>query len=162
MAGALRRVGAELDAQSLAARHSKAVAARRVSVRPAPDGMAWLSILGPLPEIVGAHTSLLAEEKRRHVIDEGLDGPAWEAAAAAARADTRSKGAWMSDRALELLSGRAEGQPQPVAVDLVMTDRALLPAVFGGQAPADDVATIPGWGVLPGQDARDRVRRNVA
>ncbi|KGN34971.1 hypothetical protein N802_02800, partial [Knoellia sinensis KCTC 19936] len=70
---------------------------------------------------------------------------------------TRGKGAWLTDRALELLSGRAQGQPQPVAVNLVMTDTTLLPAAFGGQAPVDDCATIPGWGVIPGAAARSWV-----
>jgi hypothetical protein len=119
--------------------------------------MAWLSILGPVKDVVGAHAALSAQEKRRHVLDPDLPAAQWEAAAAAARADTRGKGAWLADRALELLSGRAKDQPQPVEVSLVMTDRVLLPAAFGGQAPADDVAVIPGWGVIPGADARAHI-----
>ncbi|WP_235498853.1 HNH endonuclease signature motif containing protein, partial [Knoellia sp. Soil729] len=121
------------------------------------DGMAWLSILGPVKDVIGAHVALTAEEKRRHVLDPDLPAQEWEAAAAAARADTRSRGAWLADRALELLSGRAKDQPQPVEVNLVMTDRVLLPAAFGGKAPADDVAVIPGWGVIPGADARAHI-----
>ena len=35
-----------------------------------------------------------------------------------------------------------------------MTDRTLLPAAFGGTPPADDCATIPGWGPIPGAEAR--------
>ncbi|MFC7486586.1 DUF222 domain-containing protein [Knoellia sp. CPCC 206453] len=157
LAGAARRVGAELDAESLAERNRRAVASRRMSVRPAPDGMAWLSILGPMKDIIGAHVALLAEEGRRHVIDPDLPADQWDAAVAAAKADTRGKGAWLADRALELLSGRAKGQPQPVEVNLVMTDTVLLPAAFGGQAPADDVAVIPGWGVMPGAEARAHI-----
>ncbi|KRE43774.1 hypothetical protein ASG74_02740 [Knoellia sp. Soil729] len=157
LAGAARRAGAALDAESLAERNRRAVASRRISVRPAADGMAWLSILGPVKDIIGAHVALTAEEKRRHVLDPDLPADQWEAAAAAARADTRSKGAWLADRALELLSGRAKDQPQPVDVNLVMTDRVLLPAAFGGKAPTDDVAVIPGWGVIPGADARAHI-----
>ena len=157
LAGAARRAGAELDAESLAERNRRAVASRRMSVRPAADGMAWLSILGPMKDIIGAHVALLAEEGRRHVINPDLPADQWEAAAAAAKADTRGKGAWLSDRALELLSGRAKGQPQPVEVNLVMTDKVLLPAAFGGQAPVDDVAVIPGWGVIPGEEARAHI-----
>ncbi|MFC7487374.1 HNH endonuclease signature motif containing protein [Knoellia sp. CPCC 206453] len=70
---------------------------------------------------------------------------------------TRGKGAWLADRALELLSGRAKNQPQPVEVNLVMTDKVLLPAAFGGKAPADDVAVIPGWGAIPGAEARAHI-----
>ena len=157
LAAAARRAGAALDAESLAQRHRRAVASRRMSVRPAPDGMAWLSILGPMKDVIGAHVALLAEEGRRNVIDPDLPADLWEAAAAAARADTRGKGAWLADRALELLSGRAKGQPQPVEVSLVMTDRVLLPAAFGGAAPGDDCATIPGWGPVPGSEARAAV-----
>ncbi|MEO6019292.1 MAG: DUF222 domain-containing protein [Knoellia sp.] len=154
LAGAARRAGARLDAEALAKRNSRAVAARRMSVRAAPDGMAWLSILGPMKDVIGAHLALVAEEKRRHILDPDLPAAQWEAAAAAARADDRGKGAWLTDRALELLSGRAKDQPQQVEVSLVMTDQALLPAAFGGKPPADDVAVIPGWGPIPGAEAR--------
>jgi len=157
LAAAARRAGAALDAESLAERNRRAVASRRVSVRPAADGMAWLSILGPMADVIGAHVALASEEGRRHVIDPDLPADEWEAAAAAAREDTRGKGAWLADRALELLSGRAQGQPQPVEVHLVMTDRTLLPAAFGGDAPADDVAVVPGWGPVPGCEARASV-----
>ena len=91
LAGAARRVGAELDAESLAERNRRAVGSRRMSVRPAPDGMAWLSILGPMKDIIGAHVALLAEEGRRHVIDPDLPADQWEAAAAAAKADTGAR-----------------------------------------------------------------------
>ncbi|MEO6019618.1 MAG: HNH endonuclease signature motif containing protein, partial [Knoellia sp.] len=154
LAGAARRAGARLDAEALAKRNSRAVAARRMSVRAAPDGMAWLSILGPMKDVIGAHLALVAEEKRRRILDPDLPAEQWEAAAAAARADDRGKGAWLTDRALELLSGRAKDQPQPVEVSLVMTDKVLLPAAFGGKPPADDVAVIPGWGPIPGAEAR--------
>ncbi|WP_353950571.1 DUF222 domain-containing protein [Knoellia sp. S7-12] len=157
LAGAARRAGAALDAESLAERNRRAVASRHLSVRPAADGMAWLSVLGPMKDIIGAHVALLGEEGRRNVIDPDLPADEWEAAAAAARADTRGKGAWLADRALELLSGRAKGQPQQVEVSLVMTDTVLLPAAFGGKAPADDVATIPGWGPIPGAEARAHI-----
>ncbi len=41
LAAAARRAGAALDAESLAERNRRAAASRRVSVRPAADGMAW-------------------------------------------------------------------------------------------------------------------------
>ncbi|MFW5470589.1 DUF222 domain-containing protein [Knoellia sp. CPCC 206435] len=157
LAAAARRAGAALDAESLSERNRRAVASRRVSVRPAADGMAWLSILGPMKDVIGAHLALTAEEGRRNVLDPDLPSGQWEVAAATARADVRGKGAWLADRALELLSGRAKGQPQPVEVGLVMTDRTLLPAAFGGQAPTDDVANIPGWAPMSGREARAAV-----
>lgn len=153
---AARRVSAELDAESVVERHRRAVASRRVSTRPAPDGMAWLTILGPLVDIVGAQAALEAAEKRRWVAtgDPDVD--------AARAADTRGKGAWMADTALQLLSGRAETQPQPAEVALVMTPGALLPRlgmVDGSPLGADAPAEIPGWGSLPAQAAREHLER---
>ncbi|KGN35264.1 DUF222 domain-containing protein, partial [Knoellia subterranea] len=72
LAAAAKRAGAALDSESLAARARRAVASRRVTVRPAPDGMAWLSILGPMKDVIGAHVALMAEEARRNVIDPDL------------------------------------------------------------------------------------------
>ncbi|MGB7817562.1 MAG: HNH endonuclease, partial [Ornithinibacter sp.] len=60
VAGAARRVAAELDAASVVARMESAVGSRRVTVRPAPDGMAYLTVLGPLRDVVGAHAALRA------------------------------------------------------------------------------------------------------
>ncbi len=55
---AARRVAAELDAASVVKRMAAAARSRRVSVRPAPDGMAYLTILAPLVETVGAFATL--------------------------------------------------------------------------------------------------------
>ena len=87
-----------------------AVRSRRVTVRPAPDGMAYLSVLGPVPDVVGAHAALLA--RSRAVVggqceEEGPQG--------------RGVGAVAADTALRLLSGRAVGEVTPVEVHLVMT-----------------------------------------
>jgi hypothetical protein len=46
---AARRVAAELDAAAVVRRMEHAVRSRRVSVRPAPDGMAYLTVLAPMP-----------------------------------------------------------------------------------------------------------------
>lgn len=46
LASAARRAGAALDAESLAERNRRAVASRRMSVRPAPDGMALVAGMG--------------------------------------------------------------------------------------------------------------------
>ena len=143
---AAARVAAELDAASVVARMQAAVASRRVTVRPAPDGMAYLSVLGPLTEVVGAHAALLA--RSRAVVagqcpDEAPDG--------------RGAGAVAADAALRLLSGRAVGQVQPVEVHLVITDRALL----GLGDPTRSVfepARVPGHGSVPAPVARARLR----
>lgn len=155
---AARRVSAELDAEAVVERHRRAVASRRVSTRPAPDGMAWLTILGPLVDVVGAQAALEAAEKRRWI---ATGDPETDAARAA---DPRGRGAWMADTALQLLSGRAQTQPQPVEVGLVMTPGTLLPrlgSVDGSPsaAPGEAPAEVPGWGSIPGQAAREHLGR---
>ncbi|MBP6995901.1 MAG: DUF222 domain-containing protein, partial [Phycicoccus sp.] len=141
--GAAERAAAEADNAAVALRHAAAVASRRVSTRPAPDGMAYLSILGPLVDVIGAYAALT------------------EAAKARDPRDRRSTSNWLTDTALELLSGRAPGQPQPIEIALVITDHALLPAAFTGQAPGPacggDLAHLPGYGVLPAGDIRARI-----
>ena len=143
---AARRAAIELDQEAIVERQRRAAASRRVSVRPAPDGMAYLTILGPMVEIVGAQVALTLAEKQRWVAtgDDATD--------AVRAADRRGPGAWIADRALELLSGRTEGQPQAVEVALVMTPGDLL----GG---GEGVAEIPGQGPVPGSAARDHVLR---
>lgn len=150
---AARRAAIELDQEAIVERHRRAAASRRVSVRPAPDGMAYLTILGPMIEIVGAQVALTLAEKQRWVAtgDPEID--------AVRAADERGSGAWMADRALELLSGRSEGQPQPVEVGLVMTPGDLLGRADGRGA---GVAEIPGHGAIPGSMARDHVLRLLA
>jgi hypothetical protein len=65
--------------------------------------MAYLSILGPLKDIVGAYASLQARAK------SVVGGQAPEE-----NPDGRRVAAVMTDTALRLLSGRAIGQTQPV------------------------------------------------
>lgn len=150
---AARRAAIALDQEALVERRRRAAASRRVGVRPAPDGMAYLTILGPMVEVVGAHVALTVAERARWT---ATGDPQVDAARAA---DDRGSGAWMADTALELLSGRAEGQPQAVEVGLVMTPGDLLPAVVDG---ADGVAEIVGHGPVPGSVARDHVERALA
>ena len=146
---AAARVAAELDAASVVARMEAAVKSRRVTVRPAPDGMAYLTVLGPLKEVVGAHAAVQA--RARGVVggqcpEEGPQG--------------RGVGAVAADTALRLLSGRAVGQPQPVEVHLVMTDRALLGTGDGDRSPFEP-ARIPGHGSVPAPVARAWLREGL-
>ena len=165
LAGAAHRATVDLDQEALVRRRARAVASRNVSVRPAPEGMAWLSVLGPVVEVVGAFAALRAAEQARHVAtgDPDVD--------AARAADERGRGAWLADTALERLSGRAEGQVQPVEVALVMSEGALLPSqhpnhtsdenptgTAAGQRARDE-AEVPGHGALPGSMAREHLLR---
>ena len=148
---AAARVAAELDAASRWWRRMEAaVRSRRVTVRPAPDGMAYLRVLGPLKDVVGAYAAVQARSRAvvsGQCVEEGPDG--------------RGVGAVAADTALQLLSGRAVGQVQPVEVHLVMTDRALL----GTGDPDRSVmepARIPGHGSVPAPVARAWLREGLA
>jgi len=146
---AASRVAAELDPGSVVARMEAAVRSRRVTVRPAPDGLAYLSVLGPLKDVVGAHAALQA--RSRAVVggqcpQEGPQG--------------RGVGAVAADTALRLLSGRELGQPQPVEVHLVMTDRSLLGTGDPGR-PEMEPARIPGHGSVPAPVARAWLREGL-
>ncbi|MBM6404332.1 HNH endonuclease [Phycicoccus sp. CSK15P-2] len=143
---AARRVAAELDAAGVVRRMEQAVSARRVTVRPAPDGMAYLTVLGPLRHVVGAHAAMQAKAKAvvaGRVADETPDG--------------RGVGAVAADTALRLLSGREPGQVQPVEVQLVMTDRSLLGTGDDGRDVMEP-ARLPGHGPVPAPVARAWVR----
>jgi hypothetical protein len=143
---AARRVAAELDAAAVVRRMEDAVRSRRVTVRPAPDGMAYLSVLGPMVEVVGAHAAL---RRRSQAVVGGLCPEELP--------EGRGAGAVAADTALRLLSGRAHGEPQPVEVHLVMTDRALLGA-GDTERSTSEPARIPGIGSLPASVARARLR----
>ncbi len=144
---AARRVAAELDAAAVVRRMEQAVRSRRVTVRPAPDGMAYLSVLGPMVEVVGAHAALLA--RARSVVggqcaDELPEG--------------RGVGAVAADTALRAMSGREEaGALQPVEVHLVMTDRALL-GTGDGRRSVMEPARVPGHGSVPAPVVRAWLR----
>lgn len=150
---AAQRVATELDQEAQVRRRARAASSRRVSVRPAPDGMAYLTVLGPLVDVVGAYASLVAAEKRRWIAtgDEQID--------AARATDTRGAGAWIADTALARLSGRDEGGVQPVEVGLVMTPSVLLPGLGLPTGAGGDVADVPGHGSLPGAAAREHLLR---
>ncbi|MEO7070179.1 MAG: DUF222 domain-containing protein, partial [Nostocoides sp.] len=110
---AARRVAAELDAASVVKRMGAAARSRRVTLRPAPDGMAYLTILAPLAEAVGAFAAL-GRDADAVIGGHGCQPPAG-----------RSRGQVISDLAIQRLGGLAFGQVQPVEIQLVMTDTTL-------------------------------------
>lgn len=161
LTAAAQRVCIDLDQEAVVERRRRAAASRHVGVRPAPDGMARLSILGRLPDVVGAFAALTAAEQARHV---ATGDPETDAARAA---DDRGRGAWLADTALERLSGRGEGEVQPVEVGLVMREEAIVPTTQQDHGAREgtrrdtsgDEAEIPGWGAVPGGMAREHLLR---
>ena len=146
---AATRVAAELDTASVVARMEAAVRSRRVTLRPAPDGMAYLSVLGPLKDVVGAHAAVQASAR---AVVSGQDRDELP--------EGRGVGAVAADTALRLLSGRAVGQPTPVEVHLVVTDRALLGSGDPGRSVSDP-ARVPGHGSVPAPVARAWLREGL-
>ncbi|NYF99566.1 HNH endonuclease signature motif containing protein [Janibacter cremeus] len=153
LAGAARRATLDLDPDAVVERRSRAVPSRCVTVRPAPDGMAYLSILGSMIDVVGAQASLTMAEKARFVAtgDPVLDNSRAE--------DDRSRGAWMADTALERLSGRAADQAQPIEVCLVMSESAFFPGQDGhaDHERSEGGTEVPGWGAVPASAAREHL-----
>lgn len=109
------RVTAALDAAAVVAAHDRAVASRRVTVRPAPAGMAYLTVLGPLAQAVSAYAALTRDA------DTALPG-----GDGTTSMPGRGRGQVMADLALQRLTGLAPGEPVPMEIGLVMPAGALL------------------------------------
>ena len=56
----MRAVAYRVDAASVMARAAKAETERRVTIRPAPDTMAYVTALLPVAQAVAAHAALTA------------------------------------------------------------------------------------------------------
>lgn len=123
------------DPHSVVERAARAVADRRVSLRPAPDTMTWLTALLPVAEGVAAYAALTRD-----------------ADSARAGGDERSRGQVMADTLVERVTGQAEAAAVPVQVNLVMTDGAL---IDNGSQPAH----VSGYGPIPAGQARKMVRQ---
>ena len=93
---AARGVAQELDPAAAAARASKAAKDRRVSIRPAPDTMTWLTGHLPVAEGVAVYAALDAAAKT-----------------AAASGDDRTRGQVMADTLIERVTGRSQRRPGP-------------------------------------------------
>lgn len=125
IAAEARRIGYRLDPHAVTNRASKAASDRRVSLRPAPDTMAWLGTLLPATQGVAAYAALskYADAQR-------------------AAGDQRSRGQIMADAVVERLTGQPSAAAVPVEIQLVMTYRTLL----GGDS---EPAELEGYGPLP-------------
>lgn len=119
--------------QAAAVKHlERSATERRVSVRPAPGNMAYLTALVPMPQAVAAYANLHR---------------AADATLGAGDSEKRTHAQIMADALTELLTGQQSAADVPVEVHLVMTDQALL-------AGDDTPAWIPGHGPLPAETAR--------
>ncbi|WP_188960172.1 DUF222 domain-containing protein, partial [Terrabacter tumescens] len=135
LARRVRAVAYRIDAASVMARAAKTESDRRVTLRPAPDTMAYLTALLPVAQAVAAHAALTAA-----------------ADTARAAGDERGKGQVMADTLVTRLTGQAAPDQVPVEIQLVMTDQALL-------AGDDTPAHLTGYGPVPAAWVRDLLTR---
>ncbi len=126
----VRRRAYQLDPRSVVDRARSAENERRVTIRPAPDTMCYLTALLPVAQGVAAYAALTRA-----------------ADTARAAGDPRGKGQVMADTMVERVTGQAEAQAVPVSIDLIMTDTAL----FAG---GDEPAHLDGYGPIPAGVAR--------
>jgi hypothetical protein len=129
-----KKLAYQLDPTSAIRRIRGAVKDRRVSIRPAPDTMTYLTGFLPVAQGVAVNLALT-----RH------------ADSLRARGDTRSRGQIMADTLVERVTGQGSAPAVPVAVELVMTDKMLL-------GDDDSAAHLVGYGPLPAWLARSLVR----
>ncbi|WP_076258466.1 HNH endonuclease [Intrasporangium flavum] len=130
LARRVRAAAYRVEPASILARSARAQADRRVTIRPAPNTMAYVTALLPVAQAVATHAALTA-------------------AADSARAvgDERTKGQVMADELVVRATGQKRAEDVAVEVQLVMTDRALF---WGDDVPAQ----LPGYGAVPAAWAR--------
>ncbi len=134
IASAVKAAAYRRDPRSVTQRASRAAAERRVTLRPAPDTMTYLTALLPAAQGVAAYAALTLQANSVRA-----SGPRSEG-------DAMSQGQLMADTLVERLTG-TPGGISSVEVQLVMTDRALL---RGDSEPA----RLAGYGTVPAKWAR--------
>ena len=121
----VRAITYRLDAQAAVDRAAYAERERRVTLRPAPDTMCWLTALLPATQGVGVLAALTRA-----------------ADSARAAGEARTRGQLMADTLVERVTGQTSADAVPVEVQLVVTDRTLL---SGDGTPA----CLSGYGTVP-------------
>lgn len=139
LAGRVRRRVATIDPAAVVKRNRRAESERRVSVRPAPDSMAYLTALMPMGQGVAAYAALTRA-----------------AEAARAAGDPRGMGQLMADLLLTRLTGLPDtGSPEqapaiPVTVNITLPASSL---AGGHEAGVLTARGVPGE-VVPAEIAR--------
>jgi hypothetical protein len=132
----VRAIAYRLDAESVMARCRGEEKQRRLTLRPAPDTMSYLTAYLPVAQGVAVFAALSAA-----------------AAAGRATGDERSTGQLMADLLVERVTGQPRAAAVPVEVQVVITDRALFTGAFG--AGDETPAQVPGYGTVPAAWVRD-------
>ena len=135
LAAAAKAIAYRLDPHAVVDRAARAEQDRTVTIRPAPDTMTYLTALLPMAQGVSVYAAL----KR----------------AADLCGDGRARGQVMADTLIERVTGRPAEQAVPVAVNLVLSDQALLGVE---NAPA----AVAGYGTVPSAIAQRLIACAVA
>ena len=135
LAAAAKAIAYRLDPHAVVDRATRAERDRTVTIRPAPDTMTYLTALLPMAQGVSVYAAL----KR----------------AADLCGDGRPRGQVMADTLIERITGRPADQAVPVAVNLVLSDQALLGVE---NAPA----VVAGYGTVPSAIAQQLIACAVA
>lgn len=122
-----KKIAYRLDPRAVVDRMARAPAERRVTCRPAPDAMVYVTALLPVAQGVSVFAAL------KRTADTTFDD--------------RSRYQIMADTMVERVTGRPAEVPVPVEVNLVMTDEALL-------GDASTPAEVQGYGPVPAAVAR--------
>ena len=122
IAAEARKIVVRLDVQAVVERNALAAKDRCVWIRPAPDTMAYVTVLLPVAQGVSVYATLKREA------DTTFDG--------------RTRGQVMADTVVERITGRPAETPVPIALNLVMADTTLA----GDDA---EPAWLDGYGPVP-------------
>ena len=134
LAAAAKAIAYRLDPHAVVDRAARAQDERTVTIRPAPDTMAYVTAFLPVAQGVSVYAAL----KRQ--ADVCCDG--------------RSRGQVMADTLVERVTGRPAAQPVPIAVNLVISDQALVGVESGA-------AVIAGYGSVPSAVAQNLIAAAV-
>ncbi|MEJ7831716.1 MAG: DUF222 domain-containing protein [Nocardioides sp.] len=134
-AGAARAMATQLDPESAVRRCAQATEDRRVTIRPAPDTMTYVTGLLPVTQGVAVYANLRKS-----------------AGAMRAAGDPRGLGQLMADLLVERLTGQASAAAVPLEVSLVMTPDTL----FGF---SDQPARTAQGDTVPAETARNAAWR---
>lgn len=141
LAAIVRAHAQRLDPAGAVERLAEAEKDRHVSIRPAPEGMAYLSALLPMKQAVAAYTALRRDAATMIGTGETADphDPT---------GTPRSRNQVMADLFVQRLTGQSSAGAVPAEVNLLMTDMTLF-----NQDPTP--AWLTGHGSMPAAAARD-------
>jgi hypothetical protein len=134
----IRKLAYAAEPGAVVRRNAQAVSERRVTIRPAPDTMCYLTALLPVTAGVATYAALVrAADSLRSAGDE------------------RGRGQVMVDTLVERATGQSSASDVPLEVELVMSTDTLL-------GESDEPAQVAGQGPIPAVLARRLVRDTKA